>query len=136
MLIALSDRKEAGVLTVFLSDETYILDFDRETMKEFPVDVSEESPASFALQGNYPNPFKPTTTIGFTLAEPGAVSLKIFSVTGQAVREFKNGQMAPGRHSIVWDGRDDAGNPVAAGMYISRLVTGGQTATGRMMLIK
>ena len=117
--------------------KVYLLDIDLPLSNyDDPLAVSEKSPASFALQGNYPNPFNPTTTIGFTLAEPGAVCLTIYSATGQAVRQLINGQMAPGRHSLVWDGRDDAGNPVAAGMYVSCLVAGVQTATGRMMLIK
>ena len=94
-------------------------------------------PRQAALDVNYPNPFNPSTVIPFAL--PGAASdvrLHIYNLLGQRVRSLRSGPMEPGFHTIVWNGRDDAGRQVAAGLYISELRTPEFRQTRKMTLVK
>ncbi len=102
-----------------------------------PTAVAEAVPSAFALTGNHPNPFNPSTTIGFSIDRPGAVRLAVYSLSGQKVRELVSGAvMRPGAHSIVWDGRDASGKAVSSGVYIARLVHDGRAVSRKMMLMK
>lgn len=106
------------------------------------VDEAEELPKDFGLEQNYPNPFNPETTIRFALPRPGHATLSIYNITGQLVRKFAPGEMSAGRHVINWDGRDQSGHVVAAGVYLYRLLVTGEngeavfTQTRRMALVK
>ncbi len=102
-----------------------------------PTAVAEAAPQEFALTGNRPNPFNPSTTIGFSIDRPGSVKLAVYSLSGQKVRELASGAvMRPGAHSIVWDGRDASGKAVSSGVYIARLVHDGRAVSRKMMLMK
>lgn len=102
--------------------------------------VSIEDELSPGLQtnlgNNYPNPFNPTTTISFTLAEAGPASLRIYNSKGQLVRQLANSEFFAGQHSLVWDGRDTAGRPVSSGLYFYRLSTKNYQQTRKMILMK
>ncbi len=98
--------------------------------------TKEPGPEDFCLFQNYPNPFNPVTTITFTLPSAGYATLTIYNIAGQKVRELLGDTLPAGRHAVVWDGCDDTGNKVSAGLYLSRLVSGGHAAVGRMMLVK
>jgi flagellar hook assembly protein FlgD len=74
--------------------------------------------------------------IGFSLAAPLPVRLSVYSAAGQKVRELASGRMSAGRHSIAWDGRDEAGQPVSSGLYLYRLEAGGKSETRRMMMVR
>ena len=102
-----------------------------------PTAVEEGAPESLPidLYPNYPNPFNPSTTISFELAQPGNASLTVYSVTGQKVTTLFRGRASAGLHRVVWDGRDDVGRHVASGIYFSRLVVGGTAATRKMLLL-
>ncbi len=90
-----------------------------------------------ALGQNFPNPFNPTTTIAFTVPTGAAhVNLVIHNVNGQVVRTLVDGSVAPGPHSVVWDGKDDAGKSLASGIYFSRIEAGGDKALRKMALLK
>ncbi|MDZ7304357.1 MAG: phytase [candidate division KSB1 bacterium] len=99
-------------------------------------------PGTFALDQNYPNPFNPNTTISFALPEAGKVTLSIYSVTGQLVRTLVDREMPAGWQTVRWNGRDEAGKTVAAGMYLYQIVVkvdNGEAAfihTKRMTLLK
>jgi hypothetical protein len=73
---------------------------------------------------NYPNPFNPSTTIALWLGADGAssagrdVTLEIYSVAGLRVRTLFAGALPPGKNEMLWDGKDDRGAVVAAGVYI------------------
>jgi Ca-activated chloride channel homolog len=79
------------------------------------------APKDFVLHQNYPNPFNPATTISFDLPNEGQVTLKIYDVTGRLVRVLVQEHKLAGTHSILWDGLDDAGQKVAAGIYLYRV---------------
>jgi hypothetical protein len=94
-------------------------------------------PQQAALESNYPNPFNPTTAIPFALPGPQShVRLIVYNLLGQQVRTLVAGPMEAGFHTIVWNGRDDAGRQVAAGFYISELRTAELRQTRKMTLLK
>jgi flagellar hook assembly protein FlgD len=82
------------------------------------------------------------TEITFALPEAGQATLRIYALTGQRVRTLVESEMAAGRHSVSWNGRDEAGAPVASGVYFYQLVVQKQngeaafTQTKRMTLLK
>jgi len=92
------------------------------------------------LYQNYPNPFNPSTTISFTV--PGSstsrqnVLLVIYDVRGALVRTIINGPMKGGRHEVQWDGGNNRGEPVASGVYFSKLRVGGFSGMKKMVLIR
>jgi len=89
-----------------------------------------------ALDGNYPNPFNPSTSIKFTLAQSGNVKLQVFNVKGQLVKTLVNTIKEVGSHTIIWNGTDDQNKPVTSGIYFYRLEANSTTAVKRMLLIK
>jgi hypothetical protein len=97
-----------------------------------PIDRSPELPERIALEGNYPNPFNPQTTIRFSLPAPEAVHLTVFNTLGQLVATLLNGESRP---AGIQEVRFDASN-LPSGMYLYRLHAGGTTVTGRMTLVK
>ncbi len=88
------------------------------------------------LAQNHPNPFNPATQIRFTLLTAGPVDLSIFDLAGRRVRSLVHGSVAAGTHSAEWNGRDDMGGAVAAGVYLYTLDAAGTTATRKMILLK
>lgn len=93
-------------------------------------------PEGFELAQNYPNPFNPSTTIDFSLPQTGHVTLEVINVMGQKVRTLIDDVRSSGSHSVVWNGDDDAGSPVATGMYFYRLTAGENISTKKMSLVK
>ncbi len=93
---------------------------------------------AFALDQNHPNPYNPTTTIGFELSAGASrpVSLVVYDVTGARIRTLIDRSMTAGRHSVEWDGRNDAGSAVASGVYFYRLAEPGHVFTRKMVLLK
>jgi hypothetical protein len=109
------------------------------TNVEQDVDVVLPLPTRYTLAQNYPNPFNPATSIRYDLPDMAHVRLMIYNLSGQAVRMLVHtAQHPPGRHTIVWDGRDDAGQEAASGIYLYRLeaVDGGFVETKRMVLLR
>jgi hypothetical protein len=99
-------------------------------------DAAAEVPKVFTLFQNTPNPFNPSTVIGFGLTSDMPMHLVVYSASGQKVRELISGQMSAGRHSVVWDGRDDDGQTVSSGVYLYRLESGGKSESKRMLLLR
>ncbi|MBU1354941.1 MAG: T9SS type A sorting domain-containing protein [Candidatus Edwardsbacteria bacterium] len=93
-------------------------------------------PLSFDLNQTYPNPFARSITVNYQLAAAGQVSLKVYNVTGQLVRTLTEGTALPGYYSQTWNGRDNSGRKIASGIYIMRLVSGGQERTRKLVKIK
>ncbi len=82
-----------------------------------------DTPTSFALHANYPNPFNPTTTIHYDVADASTVKLLVYNLRGQQVRTLVNQVQSPGFYSAEWNGRNGAGQEVASGIYFLRLET-------------
>ncbi len=103
-----------------------------------PVTGIGDRPAgyAFALHQNVPNPFNPATRIAYELPERMAVSLRVYDVDGRLVRSLVEKVEGPGLFSVAWEGRNDAGEPVASGVYFYRLVAGPRAETKKMVFLK
>lgn len=87
----------------------------------------------FALR-IWPNPFNPSTTISFTIPVSGEASLEIYNLRGQKLRSWNH--IAPGTHSLTWDGTDQSGHPQSSGIYFCRLVHAMRTELRKLTLLK
>ena len=93
-------------------------------------------PMTTELAQNYPNPFNPETIIDYQVPENGLGELYIYNVLGQKVRTLVNDVKSAGTYQVLWDGRDDAGNRLATGMYIYQLRGKNAMITKRMIMVK
>jgi hypothetical protein len=99
-------------------------------------------PLVFALEQNHPNPFNPSTMISFALPFSGKVTVNIYNESGQLVRTLVEGERAAGYYSLRWNGRNQSGKTVAAGIYLYQIVVRSQdgnpafTQTRRMLFLK
>jgi predicted outer membrane repeat protein len=90
--------------------------------------------ADYSLR-NVPNPFRPSTTIRFNLAEAADVRLSVYSATGRLVTRLLDGPLAAGDHSVSWAGTDARGLHVAVGTYFCRLEDANGTEVRRFSVL-
>jgi|GEM_PF-6876425 len=96
-----------------------------------------EKPKSFLLSQGYPNPFNPTSTMDYQLAEPGLVSIVVYNTLGQEVSRLVQTQQDAGYYSTAWN----AGSS-PSGMYYVRMTVSDQSgkqlyaATKKLLLMK
>ncbi len=88
-------------------------------------------PRVSTLGNNFPNPFNPTTTIRYSLAQPGRMSLTVYNVRGQKVVTLDEGHRAAGTYEVRFDATH-----LASGAYFYRLTSDGFTETRKMLLLK
>jgi hypothetical protein len=90
------------------------------------------------LHQNSPNPFRPSTIIGFDVAgrKEQAVRLEVYDVSGRIVRVLVDEQLPPGSYETRWDARDERGERVAAGIYFYRLATPSAEETRKMVVLR
>lgn len=86
------------------------------------------------LGQNYPNPFTNHTSLHFSLAKEGFITINIYDLTGQLVRELVWGTYPSGTSTIDWDGTDYNGKRVNAGIYAGRMTVGNQLKTIKMVV--
>jgi len=106
---------------------------------DVPTDVATPpaaKPYSYELKQNAPNPFNPATKIDYSLERSSHVTLTIYNILGQKVAVLVDDFQSAGWHEIIWDGRDNAGNAVASGIYLYLLKTDDYQASRQMILIK
>jgi hypothetical protein len=97
----------------------------------------DDAVASSLRVRNYPNPFRPKTSVHYDVPVRGTVDLAIYDVAGRRVRTLLKGEPhAPGTYGLPWDGRSDQGDPVAGGVYFARVEVAGETASAKMVLLK
>ena len=117
------------------SDVDELSELGRATVGGVDVEVT-----SLKLQQNYPNPFNPTTTINFNVQMDGPVTLKIYDITGRLVRTLVNNEFRSagnsGGYDVMWDGTDNFGSIVSAGLYLYTLQTADMTVTKKMIFMK
>jgi len=99
-------------------------------------EFSAPIPEHFELSQNYPNPFNPVTQIEFSVPRSSYVKLDVFNALGQKIRGLVSERLAAGRKRVTWDGADDAGKPVASGVYLYRLTAGDFADTKKMLILK
>ncbi len=95
-----------------------------------------EIPGSYRLGQNYPNPFNPETVITYDLPKASAVKLEVYNLLGLKIATLYSGKQGAGHHTIVWNGRNDAGQKVPSGVYIYRLEAGNFHSCRKMVLMK
>jgi len=115
-------------------------------------------PTDFVLSQNYPNPFNPLTSIQYTVNSkqshpvhttqksvygsqfmvhsPIHTILVVYNILGQKVRTLVDEDKLPGEYKVVWDGKDDIGNPVSSGIYFYKFKAGDFSEVKKMLLIK
>ena len=91
---------------------------------------------NYDLAQNYPNPFNPTTTIKYQLPQTTDIKIAIYNINGQLVKTIVDEKQNAGNHSVVWNGRNDAGIQVATGVYLMRMKAEDFSKTRKMILIK
>lgn len=96
--------------------------------------LPDGGPSRELLHAAYPNPFDRTLAIRYDLHARGSVRLALYDVRGRLVKTLVAGEsMGAGSHEVIWDGRDDAGRPAAAGIYFYRLDAGPHSETRRLV---
>ncbi len=91
-------------------------------------------PTEFVLQQNYPNPFSSSTALSFRLNTPSNILITIYDVLGRKVRDMPMGLKTTGAHQLVWDGLDELGQRVSAGVYFCRLHASGKSHVIKMIV--
>ena len=95
------------------------------------------NPYSYSLKNNYPNPFNPSTTIEYSVAEISDVNISIYDASGRLVKNLVSSQHVPGdSYQVNWNGVNEAGTSVSAGMYFYKINAGSFVETKKMLLIK
>jgi hypothetical protein len=105
------------------------------------VSNSEDIIVSQAIElANYPNPFNPTTTIQFSgenFAENQQITLEIYNIKGQRVKQFKMKNVKSKMNEVIWNGVDESGKAVSSGVYLYQIKSSsGIYGTKKMMLLK
>lgn len=98
--------------------------------------TAQLAPSKFRLIGCQPNPFNLSTSITFAIPHGCNVQLTVYNALGQRIAMLIDDRLSPGRQNVFWNGIDDAGQEVAAGMYLCRLSAGGFVDTKKMLLLK
>ncbi len=95
------------------------------------IEPVNNSAGTFRLLQNYPNPFNPVTKISFELEKAGNTSLILYNITGEEVKTYFNGYLETGFHTLTINGSD-----LASGVYLYKLISGSNSAVGKMVMVK
>ncbi len=103
-----------------------------------PAHKSAPKLAPTAFVAVAPNPGNPTVSLNYTVGTgvPLPVTLRIYNVVGQVVRNLVNEVQGTGAYMIEWDGLDESGNAAAAGTYLATLTVGNFKASKKLTLAK
>ena len=93
-------------------------------------------PAAIAFDPPAPNPALRSAGMTFALPEAGRVSLAVYDVNGHRVRLLSEREWSAGEHRLGWDGRDDAGRPISAGIYFVRFAAGNTHVVRRLAWLR
>ncbi len=119
------------------SDQEVVLDAFTFVPEGGPTAAKGDTPvATSYLADARPNPFNPTTTIGYTMLTDGFAEIAIYDVSGRLVRTLVSGNATAGFNEVVWDGRDDSGSRVASGVYLYQLRAASVVETKKMVMLK
>lgn len=121
------------------SDPSYVAVFANGMIPK--IALTPEIPETYSLQ-TYPNPFNPSTTLAYQMADEAEVSIVIVDVLGREVAILLQGHKSAGYYSTVWNGTDMSGSPVGSGVYYGRFLVMNSVgevtyaATSRLLLVK
>lgn len=129
-----------GLPSVFYKLE--IISLDGQSEYYGPIEVVDTGvdahvlPTAFALYENYPNPFNPSTVIRYDVPHPEHVTIRIYDINGRYVCTLLEKETQAGSFEATWNGTNDHGHAVAAGLYFYELCAGDFMDVHKMMLIK
>ena len=137
------DLHQTGFLTLSIglgsdqfSNKYKLIYGDEDEAASLVKDIVALIPKEFSLGHNYPNPFNPSTTIPFTITEPGLAVVTIYDISGREIRQILNESLRSGFYSTIWDGKNSNGVPVSSGVYYYGLKTKTFNSFKKMILIK
>jgi hypothetical protein len=93
-------------------------------------------PRALALHGARPNPLRAGGAIHYAMPRAGHASLALYDASGRRVRVLVDGEVAAGEHAAAWDGRDDGGRALPAGLFFARLEAQGRTLAARVARVE
>lgn len=94
-----------------------------------------ETPNTFKLEQNFPNPFNPETSIKYYLPEISNVNLVVFDANGKQISTLVNTKQISGSYNIKWNGKDATGNNLPSGVYFYNLTAGNNFSQSKKMLL-
>ena len=100
------------------------------------VDENEISIHEFSLAQNYPNPFNGTTSIEYQLSQKSVIEFSIYDILGKRVKTILLGEKQPGKYQITWDGKNNAGKIVAAGIYFYSIKSEHKSISRKLLYLK
>jgi len=102
-----------------------------------PNNVNDEKISSaFTVSQNYPNPFNPLTTIEYKVNKTSRVSIIVFNMDGQKIKQLVNEEKSMGNYSVSWNGQNSSGRKVASGSYFYQIKIGDVLQTKKMIFLK
>jgi len=119
-----------------VSNDAFIFLLDDVTVEGTPLEDPNVPVLATELQGNYPNPFNPETTIRYSVKETSPVTIEVYNLKGQLVRTLVNEVKTAGNYSVVWNGRDNHNQPVSSGVYFYKMNAGKYSSTKKMIMMK
>jgi hypothetical protein len=125
----------AAAQEVVIQDFTFVPEAGATPVADGP-DRDLAAAAAGRLYPAAPNPLNPVTTIRFDLVRDDHVELAVYGLDGRRVRILADGFLPTGGHRTTWDGRDDAGQTVASGVYLVRLQGTEFTQSQRVVLVR
>jgi hypothetical protein len=131
-----SDQLSLGMVDTRYDRQVKIISGDPAEVALAVDEILTAIPEELSLDGNYPNPFNPVTTIRFGLPEPRKIRITVVNILGQEITELVNGWRDMGRHEVVWQGVDGSGKAVASGIYFTVLSDGNKIIVQKMLLLK
>ena len=138
--IALEDNAQYYWIVIALDTDDFIVGSNDNTPNTMVVGTLSidgvDIPEVFALHQNYPNAFNPNTQIKYDLPEDALVNITIYDIMGRSIRSLVNSNQTAGYRSIRWDGKNNLGEGVSAGMYIYMIQAGEFRQVRKMVLLK
>ncbi|MFH1213852.1 MAG: T9SS type A sorting domain-containing protein [Candidatus Neomarinimicrobiota bacterium] len=136
----LTPVKYAAVTFIDQNDTTQRFSTVTDTLGDYRLSVTTaidhldfNLPSTIELAQNYPNPFSGSTLIRYQTAKSAEVSIKIYNLLGQEVRELKSPSHAAGVYGLTWDGKDNYSKLVASGIYFYQLQAGNEIKVKKML---
>ncbi len=116
----LSELKAMYPESEFIADGTSLLKSSAEYSLKKETVQEEIVPQKYAFTNAYPNPFNPSTTIGYALPRLSSVTVKIYNIMGQKLNDYSFSSQNAGIHQLTWNGQNRFGNKASSGLYIIR----------------
>lgn len=98
--------------------------------------IEEPLPENVSIISTYPNPFNPRTQFEFYLPSSGQVTAKVYDILGRQVKTVINQSLDAGKHTGIWDGRNDLGVPVGSGIYFLQVQSSDKSSSKKITLLK